>query len=152
MIRNNLLAFLLHTLLGATIFFVGNQFFVYASIWMVILVLFGFYLLYFLLSFLLARFHAFNTKRKKIYHVLLPSIVMLTMIITLYALKFQSSSSVFGAAVGLLGQPVEFILAVTGDKLRSGFAVAGVIFQCLLPTPLIWLGLVLGSKGKLDGV
>ena len=152
MIRNNLLALLIHTFLGAVIFISSSLLFEYASVWSVILALVALYLLYFILSFLMARLHVFNRKRKKIYHVLLPSIVMLGVIITLYALKFQSNSAFFGDVVGLLGQPVEFILAVTGDKLRSGLAVAGVIFQCLLPTPLIWLGLVTGSKGKLDGV
>ena len=152
MIRNNLLALLIHTFLGAIIFILSSLLFEYASVWSVILALVALYLLYFILSILMARLHVFNRKRKKIFHVLLPSIVMLAVIITLFALKFQSSSVVFGDFVGLLGQPVEFILAVTGDKLHSGFAVVGVIFQCLLPTPLIWLGLVTGGRGKLDGV
>jgi len=149
--RNNLLALLIHTVIGAILYIFGNLIFQSVNRVTAMIVLVVFYALYFLFAFLLARFHAFDTSKKKLTHVLLPSIVMLAAVASLYAVKFSSDSAVFGMLVGLFGQPVEFIMAVTGNRMQRGFSILGVLLQCVTPAPLIWFGLVSGSKNKIDG-
>lgn len=149
--RNNLIALLIHTVIGAILYVFGNLIFDSVTKLTAMIVLVVFYALYYVLAYLMARFHVFDTSNAKITHVLLPSVVMLAVIAALYIIKFRSDSTAFGVAVGLFGQPVEFILAVTGNRLQRGFSILGVILQCLTPSPIIWFGLTAGSKNKLDG-
>jgi ABC-type Na+ efflux pump permease subunit len=151
MVRNNLLALLIHTVIGAVLYVFGNLIFQSVNRITAMVALIVFYALYFLFAFLLARFHVFDTSQKKLFHVLLPSVVMFVAVASLYAVQFNSDSALFGVLVGLFGQPVEFIMAVTANRMQRGFSFIGVLLQCATPTPLIWFGLVSGSKNKLDG-
>ena len=148
MIRNNLLALLIHTVIGALLFVVRSFFFKSAATWAAMLILGVFYLLYFDFSYRLARIHVFDTDKTKIYHVILPSIVMLAVIAALYFINTQSSSAVLNFIAGIFGQPVKFIMSFSGDRLKRGFSILGVILQCITPAPIIWFGLVTGAKKK----
>jgi hypothetical protein len=150
MIRNNLLALLIHTLNGIGLFILSGALFEFATTFAVLTALVLFYLFYFVLAFLFARTRLFNRRRNKLYHVLLPSVVMAAFLVALYAIDFSTSSAAFGYLVGIWGQPVEFILAVTGNRMEGFFSLLTVVVQCLIPAPLIWLGLAVGGKGKLD--
>jgi hypothetical protein len=152
MIRNNFLALLIHTILGFGFYLSGELFYKTATVTSVLVSLLVFYLLYFVLALLFTRLRVFNRRCKSLYHVLLPSLAMSAVLITLYLFDFRSGSFIFGALVGLLGQPAEFILAVTGDKLQQWHSVVGVGVLCVMPTLITWFGLVAGSKNKLDKI
>ncbi len=152
MVRNNLIALLIHTLLGAVLYIFGGWMFGSVNKYAVLLILLVFYSLYFVIALLAARFHLFKTQDVKWYHVILPGIVMLILLVILYAFKYQSSSNFFGALVGLFCQPVDSILAISGNRPRALRSIVGYLLQCTTPSAIIWFGLTLGKRNKLDGI
>lgn len=73
---------------------------------------------------------------------------MFAVIAVLYYIGNKPSPAGMDIVAGVFGQPVKFIMSLSGGIMKKGFSSLGVILQCITPSPIIWFGLVSGAKKK----